>query len=204
VKVAAKIISIIFHPLMLTTYLAVLLTTFFPSMLQIYATNRWVIIAGIFFLTFGVPSLYILVLRTFGNLSSLTMENREQRLQPFFFIAIIYIVVTFFLYYKLPFSINFNKLMLIVTALVVVSWLITLFFKISIHSLAMGGAIGILLPLNKVNEEATLLWPTAFVILIAGLVMSSRLHLGAHTSREVMYGGAVGVLVGMIGMTILF
>jgi membrane-associated phospholipid phosphatase len=203
VKVAAKIISVVFHPLLLTTYLTLILTSFFPSMLMIYS-KKWIIIGFIFFMTFIVPSLYILVLRTFGNLSSLTMENREQRLQPFFFIAVIYIVVTFFLYYRLTFSFNFNKLMIIVTALVVMGWLITFFFKISIHSLAMGGAIGILLPLNKVNEEATLLWPTAFVILIAGLVMSSRLQLGAHTSREVMYGGALGVMVAMIGMTILF
>jgi hypothetical protein len=172
-------------------------------MLMIYS-KKWIIIGFIFLITFILPTLYILVLRSFGNLTSLTMENREQRLQPFFFIAVIYIMVTFFLYYRLTFSFNFNKLMVIVTALVVVSWLITFFFKMSIHSLAMGGTIGILLPLNKVNEEATLLWPTAFVILIAGLVMSSRLQLGAHTSREVMYGGAVGVMVGMTGMAILF
>jgi hypothetical protein len=204
VKVAAKIISLIFHPLLLTTYLTLILTSFFPSMLMIYPLKRLAIIAMIFILTFVTPSLYLLLLRSFGNLPSLMMENREQRLRPFFFITLIYIMVTMFFYYKLTFSLNFNKMMVIVTALVVVSWLITFFFKISIHSLSMGGAIGILLPLNKVNEEASLLWPTAFVILIAGLVMSSRLQLGAHTSREVMYGGAVGVMVGMTGMAILF
>jgi hypothetical protein len=203
VKAAAKIISVVFHPLLLTTYLTLILTSFFPSMLMIYS-KQWTIIGFVFFMTFIIPSLYILVLRTFGNLASLTMENREQRLQPFFFITLIYIMVTFFFYYKLTFSTNFNRLMMIVTALVFVSYVITFFFKISIHSLAMGGAIGILLPLNKVTEEPTLLWPTAFVILVTGLVMSSRLLLDAHSTREVMYGSAVGVMVGMIGMAILF
>jgi hypothetical protein len=203
VKAAAKIISVVFHPLLLTTYLTLILTSFFPSMLMIYS-KQWTIIGFVFFMTFIIPSLYILVLRTFGNLASLTMENREQRLQPFFFITLIYIMVTFFFYYKLTFSTNFNRLMMIVTALVFVSYVITFFFKISIHSLAMGGAIGILLPLNKVTEEPTLLWPTAIAILVTGLVMSSRLLLDAHSAREVMYGSAVGVMVGMIGMAILF
>jgi membrane-associated phospholipid phosphatase len=61
-----------------------------------------------------------------------------------------------------------------------------------------------LLPLNKVTEEAALLWPTAFVILVAGLVMSSRLLLGAHAPREVLYGGIVGFIVGFGGMVVLF
>lgn len=94
--------------------------------------------------------------------------------------------------------------MLIIAAMVVVSLIITFFFKISIHSLSVSGAIGILLPLNKVTEEATLLLPTAFIILAAGLVMSARLLLDAHTPREVLYGGIVGFLVGFGGMVVLF
>ncbi len=94
--------------------------------------------------------------------------------------------------------------MVIITCMVVISLVITFFYKISIHSLAACGGIGILLPLNKVTEEATLLWPTAFVILAAGLVMSSRLLLDAHTPREVLYGSMVGFLVGFGGMVVLF
>ena len=143
-------------------------------------------------------------MRYFGNVSSLTLYSRQQRITPFFFISLLYILVTFLFYYKLPFSQNFNKLMVIITAMVVVSLIITFFFKISIHSLAASGGIGILLPLNKVTEQPTLLWPTVCVILVTGLVMSSRLLLNAHSPREVMYGGIVGFLVGFGGMVLLF
>ncbi len=93
--------------------------------------------------------------------------------------------------------------MLIVTLLVAISTLITFFYKISIHSLSMWGAVGIVLPLNKI-VEGSLLWPTAAIIAIAGLVMSSRLFLNAHTPREILLGAVVGFSIGFGGLKILF
>jgi membrane-associated phospholipid phosphatase len=204
VKVVAKLISILFHPLLLTTYLVIVLTVFFPSMLMIRNENQRIIVSLIFVFTFVLPALNIAMLRSFGTISSLMLESRQERIVPFVFISLLYILVTFLFHYKLPFSSNFNKLMIIITAMIVVSLIITFFYKISIHSLAMCGGIGILLPLNKVSEQVNLLWPTAITIVVAGLVMSARLFLGAHTPREVMYGSVVGFMVGFVGMSMLF
>ncbi len=93
---------------------------------------------------------------------------------------------------------------MIITALIVIAMIVTLFYKISIHSLAITGLIGILLPLNKITEDNRLLFPTVLVICAAGLVMSARLKLGAHTPREVMHGSLIGFIVGFCGMIILF
>ncbi len=67
--------------------------------------------------------------------------------------------------------------MVIVASLVVFSAIVTFFYKISIHSLAACGMIGILLPMNKAIENNALLWPTAIAIVLAGLIMSARLYL---------------------------
>jgi len=166
--------------------------------------NQRIIVSLIFVFTFVLPALNIAMLRSFGTISSLMLESRQERIVPFVFISLLYILVTFLFHYKLPFSSNFNKLMIIITAMIVVSLIITFFYKISIHSLAMCGGIGILLPLNKVSEQVNLLWPTAITIVVAGLVMSARLFLGAHTPREVMYGSVVGFMVGFVGMSMLF
>jgi len=204
VKVVAKLISILFHPLLLTTYLVIVLMFFFPSMLMVRSENQLVIVSLIFVFTFVLPALNVAMLRSFGTISSLTLESRQERIVPFIFISLLYILITFLFHYKLPFSATFSKLMIIITAMIVVSLVITFFYKISIHSLAMSGGIGILLPLNKASEQVNLLWPTAITIVVAGLVMSARLFLGAHTPREVMYGGVVGFLVGFVGMIMLF
>ena len=203
-KQVAKFISVVLHPLLLTTYLVIILSYYFPSMLMIRKENRMIIIGLVFVFTFVLPAVNLVMLRAFGTIQSLTLQSRKERILPFVFISLLYLLVTFLFYFKLPFSANFNKLMMIVSALVVVSLLITFFYKISIHSIAMGGGIGILLPLNQVTEQMSLLWPTAFTILVTGLVMSSRLVLDAHSPREVMYGGMVGFVVGFFGMIILF
>ena len=108
----------------------------------------------------------------------------------------------FLFYYRRPLSANFNRLMIIVAALVVTATVITFFYKVSVHSLALWGMVGILFPLVKFSPA--LLWPTAIIIALAGLVISSRLILDAHTPRETLVGSIAGILVGYGGMTVLF
>lgn len=202
-RVAAKIISVVFHPLLMTTYLVLLLGIFFPQMLLIKASALKLFALLVFFVTFVLPALNIVMFKVNGVISSFTLASREERIMPFIFIAIIYGLVTALFFYKGSFGSNFNKLMLIVTALIVVSTLITLFFKVSIHSISIWGIVGILLPLNKIVEES-LLWPTAVIIVIAGIIMSSRLFLNAHTPREVLIGAVVGFSIGFGGLLFLF
>jgi hypothetical protein len=204
VKSASKIIAIIFHPLLLPTYMVLVLQKYLPAMLMIRAEFSLTIISLIFVFTFVMPVINLLMMKYFGNVNSITLEERQQRVLPFTFIALLYILVTFLFYYKLPFSQNFNKLMVIITAMVVVSWAVTFFFKISVHSLAICGGLGILLPLNMATEQQDLLWPTVVLIIVSGLVMSSRLLLNAHSPREVMYGALTGFFIGFSGILIFF
>jgi membrane-associated phospholipid phosphatase len=211
VKLAAKVISIIFHPLLLTTYLVLLLGIFFPAILGIKMSELLLFAAFIFVLTFVFPALNILFILKFSSApanaeplsSSISMMARENRITPFIWVSMIYVSVTALFIYKSILGTNFNKIMMIVTLLVVVGTVITFFYKISVHSLAMGGLIGIILPMNKIADGA-LLWPTVIGIAVAGLVMSSRLMLNAHTPREVLSGVLTGFIAAFGGIFFLF
>ncbi len=157
----------------------------------------------VFMVTFILPAFNLITFRYFGTISSLSLEKHKERILPFFFIALIYILVTGLFYYKLPISGNFIRLMIIISFMVLVSAIATIFYKVSIHSLALWGGMGILLPLNKIADGA-LLWPTVGVVICAGLVMSSRLQLNAHTPREILIGSLLGFALGLGGMTLLF
>lgn len=202
VKQFAKLLSVVFHPLLMTTYLFLLLTYFLPIILQPLQPSWWFLFL-ICFMTFVLPALNFLFLRLTGSIKDLTLASRSQRILPFVFVSILYGVVTLMFYWKFPVP-NVLKLMIIVTVLVTVATVITFFFKISVHSLALWGAIGMMLPMNKVAEEASLLIPTVAAIVVAGLVMSSRLFLNAHTPREVMVGAVAGFGIGFVGMVLLF
>jgi membrane-associated phospholipid phosphatase len=174
-----------------------------PRFLLIPSAAVWRFAGFVAVITFIFPAANIVMLKAFGTIRSLEMEKRKDRLLPFMMITVFYGVVCAMFYYKVSMNVNFNKIMLIATVLTAVATVVTFFFKISIHSLAMGGALGIIMPLNKA-AEGTLLYPVVLLIILAGVVMSARLYLQAHTLREVGYGVAVGFLVGFFGMIILF
>ncbi|MEY4931508.1 MAG: hypothetical protein RI909_2232 [Bacteroidota bacterium] len=203
-RTAAQILSILFHPLLLATYLVTMIGFYFPTMLSITPQSFKIVLGFVFCFTFLLPVVNIIMFRYFGTISSYTLHARSERLIPFVAIAIIYVVMVFLFYTKLPLSQNFNKLMVIVTTLVVFSAVVTFLYKVSIHSLAACGMIGILLPLNKALENNILLWPTAIALVIAGLVMSARLYLNAHTFNEVIMGAVAGFSIGFAGMLIMF
>jgi membrane-associated phospholipid phosphatase len=175
---------------------------FFPAMLMIGPEHVWLIASFVFAFTFVIPAVNLLMFRYLGSVRSLKMESRQERVWPFIFISALYVLVAFLFFYKLPFSINFNKIMVIVALLVIASTTVTFFLRVSVHSLAMWGMVGILLPL--VRFAPALLWPTAIIIVLSGLVISSRLLLGAHTPRETIVGSIAGLLVGYGGMVVLF
>jgi membrane-associated phospholipid phosphatase len=203
-RTVAQIVSVIFHPLLLATYLVAILGFYFPVMLSISPRNFKIILGFVFCFTFILPVVNIIMFRYFGTISTFSMSSRRERIIPFLAITIIYVVMVFLFYNKLPISQNFNKLMALVASLVILSTIITFFYKVSIHSLAASGLIGIMLPLNKAIENNALLWPTAWVLLISGLIMSARLYLNAHTFNEVLTGAMAGFIVGFAGMLIMF
>jgi hypothetical protein len=207
VNALARIISFLFHPLLLATYLLVLLAFTLPAALDPLKPEGFItFIVFIFLVTFVLPVLNLAIFRVFGTIDSFTLKERKQRILPFFFICTIYISITYIFYSKYRFGLNDNllKILMIMDLLVVVATLVTLFFKVSVHSIGIWGLVGITLLLTKISEVNTLFYATVGLILLAGIVMASRLQLDAHTPREVMWGSVIGLATSIVGMLILF
>lgn len=203
----ARIFSIVFHPLLLATYLFGLLAFVLPIALDPLKEDGYLnFIFLIFCVTFLFPALNVGVFKTFGSIKTLAMKDRRERILPFSFIAILYIAVTYLFYTRTRIDLNDNllKVLVIIDALVVVAAIVTFFYKVSVHSMGMCGLIGILLPLNKISEDGALFYPTIILIVLSGIVMSSRLQLNAHTPREVMMGGVLGFATSFVMMLVLF
>ncbi len=205
--VLARIFTILFHPLLLATYLFGLFTIVLPSGLApIQEEGQWNFVLLIFCVTFLLPALNLLIFKAVGTISSLALETRAERVVPFSFITILYLVVTFLFYYRTRISIDDNllKFLIIIDLLVVLATIITFFYKISVHSMAIWGLIGILLPLNNISEQGMLFYPTVSAIALAGFIMAARLQLNAHTPREVMAGAMVGLIASAGSVMIIF
>jgi hypothetical protein len=134
------------------------------------------------------------------------MVERHDRIIPFVFITLFYLMMTGLFYWKfhIGFQDNVFRFLVIIDLLVIASTLITFFYKISVHSIGICGLLGMLIPLNRVSEDHSLFYPTLATLVVAGIVMSARLQLNVHTQREVLIGGAVGFSVSLLAMLYFF
>lgn len=205
--VLSRIVSIIFHPLLLAPYLFAIFSVFLPAGLAPLKEEGYLnFIFLIFCVTVALPVFNVLIFKAIGSIRSLAMEDRRERIVPFAFITVLYGAVTYLFYSRTRMSLDDNlmKFLITIDILVFIATIVTLFYKVSVHSMGIWALIGILLPLNKVSEDGALFFPTILAIVIAGLVMTARLQLNAHSPREVMVGGVLGVAIGFSCMVIMF
>ncbi len=203
----ARIISYVFHPLLMGTYLFALMVFLLPAALYpINAGSQLLFLVLIFIITFIIPVCLMSFLKIFGSIKSFKLESREERVFPFFMILLLYAAFTYILTYqnKIGFDDNVFKFLLIIDCLVLIGTLFTLFYKVSVHAIGIMGLAGILIPLNKESDNVLLLWITVGVVVLAGVVMSARLQLNAHTPRQILVGALSGFLIGFFGIILLF
>lgn len=203
----ARLVSYLFHPLLMGTYLFTLFAWFLPAALDpINASSRLLFLLLVFIITVLLPVILMSLLKVSGSIKSFRLESRSERIFPFLTIVALYGVFTYLLTVQNKIGVDHNlfKFILIMDALVLVSALITLVYKVSVHALGIMGLAGILLPLNIQSDNALLLWVTVSVVALAGLIMSARLQLNAHTPRQVLVGALTGFLTGFFGVILLF
>lgn len=201
---AARFLSFLFHPLLLTSLLLGTLYITIPEVIRPVdpASIRKVLLV-VFTLTFIIPFCSIVVMKLLGSIDSLYMRNRHERLMPFFFIGSYYAVTTYLFLTKLPFSEALVAVFFGVTLVIFMIFIQTFFLKVSIHAAGIWGLVGFLLALHLRVPVAGLFIPVMVSLLIAGLVTSSRLYLNEHSPAEVYSGAVTGFVVCFLTMYLM-
>lgn len=203
----SRIISYMFHPLLMGTYLFSLFIFLLPAALYPINSGSQFLFLGLFFMiTVVLPVIMMSLLKLSGSIKSFTLESRSERVFPFITVLMLYGTFTYLLTMqnRIGFEHNLFKFILIIDGLVLIGTLITVFYKVSIHAIGIMGLAGILIPLNIESDNTLLLWITIGVVVLAGIVMSARLQLNAHTPRQVLVGALSGFLIGFFGVILLF
>lgn len=191
----------------MATYLCAILMVTYPPALDPVRSEIFVgFLLLIFLVTFLLPALNIFIFKIFGTISSIMMVERHDRIIPFVFITLFYLMMTGLFYWKfqIGFEDNVFRFLVIIDLLVIASTIITFFYKISVHSMGICGLLGMLIPLNRISEDHSLFYPTLGLLIVAGVVMSSRLQLNVHTTREVLMGGVIGFSISLLAMFYFF
>lgn len=190
-KILSKILSYLFHPLLMTTWFTLLLL--YTNPFSFAGLSSGIVIAVVFINTFMFPAISILLMRKLGFIEDLEMPDHKQRIIPLV-ASIIFYVWAYLATRKINFPYMMGVFMMGVLVSLFASFVINVFYKVSLHMVGVSGALTAIMLLVFVSPSDLSYYFLA-MILLTGAVASARLYLGAHTMKEVY----VGFLVGMFG-----
>jgi hypothetical protein len=194
----ANLMSYVFHPLMMATYLFSAIIFIEPMQLVppgYTIVAQWLIILVVWLTTFAIPAISLVLLKFTGNITSLKLHNRKERLIPFFYATVFYFFTAYYFTQQMLLTDLASGVFIVIAIMILLAAIITFLWKISVHSLGMGGVVGLLLIITTTIPESSIYLISLVAILLSGLVLSARLKLQAHTTLQVYTGFALGFVV---------
>jgi hypothetical protein len=194
IRFFAHVFSIVFHPLLISVYVLAFLIYIHPAAFEgLDSQIKNMRMLSMILFTLFFPAFSLFLAWRLKLIKNLKLENRQDRLVGF--------IVTMFFYFwasyvfrNLPDTPPIAAHFVLGTFLAVcAAWMCTIFYKISLHAVAMGGLIAFFILFSMEDPFTSGLYLT-IPILIAGIVCSSRLILGAHNYFEMVTGLFVGML----------
>ena len=186
----SKVISFFFHPIFMPTYAIFLLFAFSPLFADFMSMSQKIqIVQLVIIFTLLLPIFSVLTLKKFNIVTSIYMENREERRWPLLFTIIWYYLLFRFLdsihIQYIVIQLLFGAMLILLLAIIVSN-----FWKISLHMLGIGGVLGAFFAIQTLFGGNIFLIIT--LLFCAGLVGFARVNEGAHTLSQVYLGFLVG------------
>ena len=190
---SARYISLIFTPFFLPVMglIALFLFSYLSMMPLLY---KAVVVFMVWLFTVIMPQLLIRLYRHYQGWSLLRVLKREERMIPY----VISIACYFLCYYVMK-SLHMPHFMydivIAAIAIQILCAIINHWWKISTHTAAIGGTTGAVVAFSFIFGFNPLWWICA-LILLAGIVGTSRTLLRLHTLGEVAGGFLIGLFAG--------
>lgn len=218
-RASAKIISVIFHPLLILTYSLVLLLLVNPYIFGVNSIafqSRLILL--IFLSTFMLPAFSVFMMRNLGLVDSLQLKTKQERIGPYIITGVFYLWM--FVNFKNNPTIPSAYTIFVLGATIglFTAFFINIFSKISSHTVGMGGLIGMVIITMLLYSYDSFTVETGvfgtiemsmnallmIVIILAGMVGSARLILDAHSNKELYSGFFVGIFSQFIALLYMF
>ena len=186
-----KFISTILHPIVLPT-LGVFIYFVFVS--QSFEKRLQLIVLGLVFtLTYLVPLLKLLFLKKFRFIKDFQVSTiKERRFPIIFMMLLLYFLGNSII--QIPTIRNLGILFFGTSlSLTCIYVLFSLKLKSSLHLVSMGNMIGFFLIMTNINS-LSMLPIIILLILLSGILASSRMYLKAHTPIELLIGFSLGII----------
>ena len=188
----ASLISVLFHPLFIPLYVSAFLMYWHPTVFAGFSSLQKIRILGTIFVNLTLlPAFTVFLLWRLKFIDNIYLRTTKERIIP-------YAAMMFFgfwawnvfnhLAYSPP---VFTHFLLGTFIAVIAGWLANIYYKISMHGLAIGGMLFFVINLSLTNEGSGGQYISA-ALLIAGLTATARLLVSDHKGFDVYSGIFVG------------
>jgi len=218
-RLFAKVISFLFHPLLILTYMLLLLLLVNPYLFGVNNMGgRIPLILIIFLSTFVIPAFAVLMMKFLGMVASMELETKQERIGPYIIAGVFYLWMFINFKENTMIPMAYTTFVLGATIALFVGFFVNIFSKISTHAIGMGGLIGmIVITMMQFSYESFTFNTALFgslqlsmnlvlmiAIVIAGLVGTARLLLKAHEPKDLFGGYMVGFFTQFVALYFLF
>jgi hypothetical protein len=189
-KYTAWFFSGLFNPFLIPTLGLWLIMGYIPGVDFFSVKLKLILLGVLFFSTCLLPFVFI----SLGKLHrgwNIESEHYLNRVMPYLFTAL----SAFFgsqLLGKLPVPGIFRVFLLAICLIMVIATLLSFKWKVSEHLLALGGFLGSLLALNF-KYGMNVFWLIVAVVLVSGIVGTSRLYLEKESQKQVYASFLIGM-----------
>ncbi len=201
--ILAKLVSYIFHPLLVGVYMAVYMIYLNPIFFN-YTDPRTRILslATIVNNNFVFPVIVVLLLKGLGFIQSIYLNTQKERIVPYIACITFFFWTWYVFYNRADVAQPVKDMLQGVFYASIIGMVCNIYFKISMHAIGMGGLIGMML---MVLFDGTMQSGLPFMaaILFSGLVVTSRLIVSDHQRGDMMAGFLAGLISQVLAATIL-
>ena len=197
---AARIVSMVFTPFYLPFVGMMALFVFSYLGLMPWAYKLQLLML-VYLFTILLPTILIHLYRRYHGWTLIELGHRERRMVPY----VISILCYFFCIYvmdmlHIP---HFMQTILIAALLIqIICALINVWWKISTHTAAIGGVAGALFVFGELFGFNPVWW-LCLVLILAGILSTSRMILRQHSLLQVVAGFLVGLTCSVVGLIYL-
>jgi membrane-associated phospholipid phosphatase len=197
---AARIVSMVFTPFYLP-FLGMMVLFIFSYLGLMPWAYKLQLLTLVYLFTILLPTILIHLYRRYNGWTLIELGHRERRMVPY----VISILCYFFCIYvmdmlHIP---HFMQAILLAALLIqVICALINVWWKISTHTAAIGGVAGALFVFGEFFGFNPVWW-LCLVLVLAGLLGTSRMILRQHSLLQVVAGFLVGVSCSVVGLIYL-
>lgn len=193
----AKVLSVLFTPFYLPI-LGLLILFIFSYLSLLPWTYKLFLLLMFYLFTVLLPTALIRFYRRYQGWTLIELGSRERRAIPY-----VISIFSYLLCYYIMAATHVPHFMgsILIAALViqVACAIINLFIKISTHTAAIGGVAGALLAFSVIFSFNPVWW-LCVVLLLAGMVGTSRMILRQHSLRQVVLGFLAGVACSFVSV----